>query len=57
LQPKSRQEVVESLDNFMTDAFKHWQNKHGSYPQLVIIFRDGVGDTMMDTVVSLFIIV
>uniref|UniRef100_A0AAU7VGH8 Piwi-like protein 1B n=1 Tax=Enchytraeus coronatus TaxID=208440 RepID=A0AAU7VGH8_9ANNE len=45
-----QQEIVDTLNVFMSDAIKHFKKVNGSYPGTIIAYRDGVGDGQVQVV-------
>lgn len=49
---KDGQELSNELQINMTKALKEYRNMHGTLPQRILFFRDGVGDGQMHYVIS-----
>lgn len=45
-----RQEKVADLDRMLKSRLKVWQARNGSYPQRILIYRDGVSEGQFDMV-------
>jgi aubergine-like protein len=44
------QELMDSLNTFMTDALKYYRRVNGRLPATIVVYRDGVGDGQLQTV-------
>lgn len=45
-----RKEIVEDLKEMFKSRLKLWQNRNKQLPEAIIVYRDGVGETMYDLV-------
>jgi len=46
-------EIIDGLGRCMVDALKYYFKVNGFLPERIIIYRDGVGDGMLQLVVRL----
>uniref|UniRef100_A0AAT9FG51 Piwi-like protein 1 n=1 Tax=Enchytraeus japonensis TaxID=228735 RepID=A0AAT9FG51_9ANNE len=45
-----QQEIMDTLNVFMSGAIKHYHKHNGNYPGTIIVYRDGVGDGQVQVV-------
>lgn len=52
---RNGQELIDGLKICMTEALRHFFSLNECLPELIIIYRDGVGDGMLQGVVFIFL--
>ncbi|KAK5574765.1 hypothetical protein RB653_010018 [Dictyostelium firmibasis] len=50
IQKQNTKEVIHSLGNSMNCALRSYYSKNGRLPERIIVYRDGVGDGMLDQI-------
>lgn len=48
----ARQEMVSDLDELLKNRLRHWQSLHKSFPERIVVYRDGVSEGQYDTVID-----